>query len=619
MERGNTNSRDHIDASFLPNNPLVQNAYEIARTAHAGQLRKSGEPYICHCLEVAKIIQVEWHQNDPKLIAAAICHDTTEDTDLDFTKVAQLLGIEVANLIEGVSEFKSDKEYGGTKPSQSEKDHNDRLTLKKVISKSFLDIRVAILKLGDRTNNMRTLAYMTEDKQKAKATETSKVHTKLAEALGMWKVKTELEDLAFYYMDPNLYQKTKDEINGDERVSDRFIDNVKTSLEAVLLERDLSGEVRIRKGGIYELSKKRARFALDGNADPDNFKAIDDIISFRVVVESDASRLAFFQELLSTYGKLVDFDKIDYYVGENKRDNGYEAMHIVINSPFGPYEIAIVTEEEEEFNNEGVLSLLRKNASEEKLDSYKLKLIFTPEREIVFLNKKATGVDFAYALNPQLGAQADYLLIDGVKHSLTSVVPNASVVEIILSNEPRRAPSLDLRNYCLPSTLKIIESQNRLKKRDELVAKGKATIEEFLKPFGLIDLKDLGVQSTKLVCDFGCQTLDDIYFKIANSNGYSRRIIDWLNLNKFTKGSLGLTTIKLTGINQPGILSSLSNVIKEYGGDIATIETPTPAVGDADFILKFVVRGLFNDHVNNEGHVREILEKDTRFKTVLLV
>ncbi len=610
---------NNIDSSFLPENPLIQKAFQIAKDAHTGQFRKSGEPYIEHCLAVTKIILDEWQQKDPKLIAASLCHDTTEDTDLNFEQIVEQLGLEVATIVEGVSEFKSEKDYGGKKPTKAEKDHHDRLTLRKVISKSYLDLRVAILKLGDRTHNMRTQKEMPVDKQEAKAIETAKVHTKLAEALGMWKVKTELEDLSFFYKDRTLYSKIKEEIDGDERISDRFIDFIKTSLQSVLLENELKAEISIRKGGIYELARKRARLALEGESDPDNFKTIDDVISFRVVVASEKERSLFFEKLLSNYGKLIDYDKIDFYIGENRRDNGYEAMHVVVNSPYGPYEIAIVTEKEEEFNNEGVLCLLRKNASEEELESYKLKLVFTPEREIVFLNKKATGIDFAYALNPQLGAQAEYLLIDGVKHSLTSVVPNASVVEIVLSNNPRRAPILDLRNYCLPSTLKIIESQIRLQKRDELVSNGKLIMEEYLKPFGLIDLKDLGVESTKLICDFGCQTLDDIYFKTANVKGYSNRIIEWLNFNNLTKQKLGLTTIKLTGINQPGILSSLSSIIKEHGGDIATIETPTPAVGNSDFILKFVIKGLFNENQNNEEIVKQILENDKRFRTVLLV
>lgn len=594
---------------------LIKTAADLARNAHEGQSRKSGEPYFKHCEETALIIYKEWGLTDPVLIAAAYTHDVVEDTTVTLSELSQLLGPEVAFIVEGVSEFKSAQSRAGSPITDEEKKDNKKKTLKKVLSGSYIDIRVALTKLADRLHNMRSLDFMSEDKQKAKAEETLRVHAKLAESYGMWKVKTELEDLSFRFSEMEEYEKVKDEIVSDPRNSEMFIGNVQSTLEALLNENRMNAALDVRKGGYYELYKKRKRLALEGEATMDSFKNIDDVISFRVIMKNYADCFQFFNTIRDYFDSNIDYDKVDLYIGSNKRENGYSAIHLVVNTPLGPFEIALATEEDEDFNNNGILSVLKKGNDTE---SYKLKLVFTPAGDVVFLPKSATGIDFAYALNPQMGAQAIGLLVDGKRMPVSTNAQNASVVEVLVSEELRRAPSPEFLNYCLPKTAEIIASQLRMKERDSMIDKGKQITEKVLEPWGIFSITDLKKQLNEIISYFGCRTVDDFHYKMAITSQNSMELKRWLNEKGISKESLDLTSIRLTGKDKEGTLNRFTDIINKLGGNIVTSTAVAEKGVDSEYFVELVVKGLHSKGVDSD-EVKSLLLENNRFSTCLVI
>lgn len=614
MERIGTSTSSQAERIF-GSSELVKKAYILAKKAHSGQFRESRVPYFTHCEATAKIVREEWGLSDPVLIAAAYCHDVVEDTDTTLKQLSQLLGPEVAFIVEGVSEFKSAQRFAGTQITEEEKKDNKHKTLKKVLSGAFIDPRVALTKLADRLHNMRTLGFMEARKQKSKAEETLKVHAKLAESYGLWKVKTELEDLSFQYSEPHEYETVKVEIDSDPRNSEMFIVNVKSGLESLLAENRIAANLDVRRGGYYELYKKRKRLALVGEASMDSFKNIDDVISFRVIMNTSTDCFKFMNILSKNYGSDIDFSKLDLYIDSNKRDNGYSAIHIVVNTQFGPFEIAIATKEDEDFNNNGIISVLKNGGDTE---SYKLKLVFTPAGDVVFLQKKATGIDFSYALNPQMGAQSVELLVDGKRMPVSANVPNASVVEVLVSEEPRRAPSAEFLNYCLPQTAKIIESQLRLKERDAMIEKGKQITEKALEPWGIFSINILKKQLNELLSYFGCKTTNDFYNKMAINSKNREEFVDWLNKKGITKDSLDLTSIRLTGKDKEGTLNKFTDIINKLGGNIL-ISTADAENGDnGEYLIEIVVKGLHSKGIKPDD-VKKLLLKSNKLSTCLVI
>lgn len=590
-------SGDSINGIIFTSENLVQ-AYNRASELHKGTLRKSGEPYFNHCVEVLKIIHNQWGIHDEKYLIAALLHDTVEDTGYTLKQLRQEFGLEVADLVEGVTKLDDDKE-----------------TLSKVLDKSYLNPGVAIIKLADRLHNMRTLGFMKPEKQHEKARETMEVYTKLAESLGMWEVKTELEDLSYQYLNSKDYLKTKTQIDNDPRRDTLFLAYVKSGLEQLLEEKDYRSDVESRFNGYWALKHKQKKDAMQGKCDPDNFSGINDLVSFRISLAKVEDCYRFLKILHEKFGDMVDYDRFDEFIGANKRINGYEAIQTTINFPQGPVEIALVTSEMEEFNNHGVLSLI-KNDQQSELKKYVLKLVFTPTGGIRFLSKNGTGVDFAALINPRLLADAEKIIIDGVEMPISSIISNASTVEVITSKESRRAPLVNLEKFCdLPKTRKTILEQRKLAKRDIFINQGKEIMEKILSPRGLFDLSDLGNTINPILYNFGCQGCDDLYFLLGNGALDVKELKQELNRFGINKKCLQLTSIKLSGQDHPRILIDVIKLISDMDANIIHISQENQ---DGTFNLRIIVKGLVPQEIeknteNKEKILSEILKNDSRF------
>lgn len=568
---------------------LVRSAYNFAQKSHEGQFRKSGEPYFSHCEAVYKILKDEWGVKSEAHLAAALLHDTIEDCDVPYTQLKNQFGEATADLVAGVTKLKSS---------------TDKETLKEVLDKSYINPGVALIKLADRLHNMRTLEFMPPKKQVVKSRETLDVYTRLAESLGLWKAKIELEDLCFKYLESNKYQQTLTKLESDSRLSPNFVNYLTSRIEQLLLDNRINGHVETRKNGCWTINKKKEKMALKGKGDLHSFHHINDLISFRVQLNTISDCYQALHQIHHHFGDMVDYDRFDEFIGANKRINGYQALQTTVNFPQGSVEIAIMTKEMEEFNNNGIVNLINNH---QDTKDYVLKLVFTPTETVRFLPKNATGVDFATIINPRVLAQAKSMNVDGVDKPLSAVIPNASTVRINLDDEPRRAPLEGLEDYCLPQTRKIIEGQRILQSRDELISEGKQKLESVLIPRGLIVLSDIGDSVNPLLYKLGCQSIDDLYFMVGNDSIKTDYLSQELDLAGITKENLKITSIRLIGPDRPKVLINVIKKISDMDRNIVHIEQKNE---NNQFNIRLLVQDMTP---KEEKHLREYLSNDSKF------
>ena len=586
---------------FLPRREEIKLALEKAISAHEGQFRKSGEAYVTHCVAVASILK-SWgltQEKHEELFCAALLHDADEDTDYGLVEIKKDFGDKVAGLVDGVSKFRSEGRTG-----------TDRETLRKVVMNTFVDPKVGLLKLADRLHNMRTLVAMPEDRRAAKAWETMNVYVPLAESLGMWVVKTELEDLAFLYIDPLKYEKIKAELDGDKRLELRFIEEVVERVESLLESSDLLGEVGIRVGGYWKSFKKRERAGMKGLSELESFSDINDILSLRIVLESVDDCYRFLGRLRQYFGVMADETRADDFISIAPRDNGYMALQETINFTEGAVEVAMMTKEMEEFNNWGVVSLLRQGV--EDLSGYRLKLLFTPAGEVRFLPVGANGVDLAARLNRSLLANMTGVRVDGENWGLGRPLPNGATVEILTGENGEVVEADDLlKNELLPSTRRTVEELIKQREHDRLVETGERLMENVLSKRGLFSLGDIlgvrpewGDKVKRVMFEFGCGDLRDLHYKFACGALGPARLADFLDEVGINKIDLELVSVSLSGVNRRRVLADVSEMISSIGGDIVNFKLVW--VGEGKYRLRFVVAEL----VGREEKLRNLLSGD---------
>ncbi len=604
MERGAPN-QDHLE-NIPEYSGIYSTAYTMAERAHEGRLRAEGTPYITHCKAVEKIISSEWGISSPDLRIAALLHDTIEDTTLTLNDIENEFGPNVAFLVDGVSQLRSEKQNGVSKIE------NDRETVRKIFSKNLIDPNVGVLKLADRLHNMRTLGFMPVDKQIAKANET-KSYAKMAESLGMWKVMRELEDLSMEYSCPEDFEKYSRTLNADPRTEEKFKAWLKSTLEFIAADASIDANVETRMISLPKLKNKMGK---------DLPHKINDLISFRVIVpgaESADTRNNVYKMLgavRQNFAEIEDDKRFDDFYFK-PRDNDYSAIQLTLDFQQGSTEIAITSSEKEDFNRWGVVSLIRKGDTD--LSKHALKLVFTETDEAKFLKLKATGYDFAFANSHQMGARAKYVFIDGERFPISTVLPNGARIRIELG-EPRIAPEKESKEYSLPATIKIIDEMLSDEERSILKIKGKEAIGNIIAKRGLIDLADLSkIDKCKgnlehLLFILGTKNLvEDLYYKIGAGVMDTADLEKHLDDAEITKEHLGLTSILIEGPDAHGITSLVSSKIDALGGNINPQENRTH---NGIFTWRMVVENLSR---KDEKNLERFLNKDRRFTNVIVV
>jgi len=496
---------------------LIERAYQRAEIAHAGQIRKSGEPYFTHCFAVASILADM--KLDAEAISAALMHDIVEDTDVTIDDIEREFGKSIARMIDGVTKLKKlpinvEKDQTGKRP----RDTNRELEyIRKMLLTMGDDVRTVLIKLADRLHNMRTLGYMPAHKQKIIAKETMDIFAPLANRLGIWQIKWELEDLSFRYLEPDAYKSIAN--NLEERRIDRetYMKNVADTLRAELVKHGIeNAAISWRPKHIYSIYKKMQRKGLP-------FSEIYDIRAIRVICDTIPQCYLSLGIVHSLWRPIMQ--EFDDYIAAPK-DNFYQSLHTAVIDKNGKtVEVQIRTWEMHEHSEYGVaahwrykegnrqhdekfaerLSYLRRlmefgpdvNADPETfLDTMKSEVFqdrvyaYTPHGDIIDLPVGATPIDFAYHVHTEIGHRCRGAKVHGRLVSLDHQLKTGDQIEILTSK--RGGPSMDWLNTDL-GYVNTARARDKIRyyfrklNRDKHIVLGREVLERELKRMGVLD------------------------------------------------------------------------------------------------------------------------------------
>ncbi|WP_430815461.1 RelA/SpoT family protein [Carboxylicivirga sp. RSCT41] len=510
------------------NTKLVTKAFELAHEAHKGMRRKSGEPYILHPIEVARIAAEEIGLGT-KGVVAAILHDVVEDTDYTVEDLQNIFGEKIASIVAGLTKLE-----GVFDQSTSIQAENFRKLLLTMVE----DVRVILIKLADRLHNMRTLKSMPEHKRLKIAGETLYFYAPLAHRLGLYAIKSELEDLSLKYELPQVFTNLSQKVKDSEEQHVEFINHFKNPIEKRLLAEGYEFDVVGRHKSIYSIWSKMQKKDLP-------FEEVYDVLAIRVVF-TPKSHLPEKTQCWAIYSMITDIykpkpDRLRDWVSTPKA-NGYEALHSTVMGPDGKWvEIQIRTKRMDEIAERGFAAHWKYKGQKEKeseldkwlemikelldnpdadslefLDDFKLNLfaseimIFTPKGEVRVLPKGATALDFAFDIHTDIGykcigAKVNFKLVP-LSHQLKS----GDQVEIITSE--KQQPKYDWLNFVTTAKAKTRIKNAFKEERKTIVLKGEQILEKELHK------KKLTINSRilKKILDFHkISKRDELYFKIG--------------------------------------------------------------------------------------------------------
>jgi GTP pyrophosphokinase len=544
----------------------ITHAYHFAETAHAGQKRASGEPYITHCVATALIL-AEMHVQ-PVVVVAALLHDTVEDTPVTLADLKREFGDEVARLVDGVTKLthlprvsRADGlgDNGEENPEplgEVRKDRRKEL-VNETLRKTFLamgeDIRVILIKLADRLHNMRTLGYLPEAKRKRIAQETMDIFAPLANRLGIWQIKWELEDLAFRYINPEKYREIAQNLAETRVERERQMVEIIEKLHTMLGDAGIQAEISGRSKHIYSIYRK-----MMDKQKP--FEQVRDIRGVRLIVKDVPSCYAALG-LIHTHWRPMPSEFDDYIAAP--KDNFYQSLHTAVIYDDGrPLEVQIRTAEMNENAEFGIAAHWRYKEKGPIDEQYELRInwlkklmdwrqdvvdasefvdgmktdvfqdrvyVFTPRGDIIDLPAGSTPIDFAYHVHTEIGHRCRGAKINGKLVTLDYVLRTGDQVEILAAK--RGGPSRDWLN----SNLGLVRTQRARSKirawfkhqnREQNLSQGKAILERELRRLGLTDL-----DIDKLAADFDYHTTDDFYVNIGTGDLSLGHVINTISEN----------------------------------------------------------------------------------------
>ncbi|MET4692420.1 bifunctional GTP diphosphokinase/guanosine-3',5'-bis pyrophosphate 3'-pyrophosphohydrolase [Endozoicomonas lisbonensis] len=511
---------------------LVRRAYYYAEQAHDGQIRRSGEPYITHPLEVAAIL-ADMHMDHHSLMAAML-HDVIEDTGIEKSAIVEQFGEVVAELVDGVSKL-THMHFENKTLAQAENFQKMALAMAR-------DIRVILVKLSDRLHNMRTLGVLRPDKRRRIARETLDIYVPIANRLGMHNLRIELEDLGFeamYPMRSRMIRQAVKQARGNRR---DLVGKVQKAIAARLEEEGLKGRVVGREKHLYSIYKKM-------RSQSKSFGEIMDMFAFRIIVDSVDSCYRAFGIVHNLYkpipGRFKDYIAIP-------KANGYQSLHTTLFGMHGvPVEIQIRTQEMEDMANNGIAAHwlyksgdealsgshartrqwlkgvleLQKNAGDslEFIENVKIDLfpdevyVFTPRGAILELPKGATAVDFAYAVHTDVGNTCVACRIDKRLASLSQPLQSGQTVEIVTAEGA--SPNVAWLNFVLTGKARSnIRHFLKHQRRNESIALGYRLLNKALVSFDTrVDQLDQGILNQQLK-NFKLESLDELLEDIGLGN-----------------------------------------------------------------------------------------------------
>jgi guanosine-3',5'-bis(diphosphate) 3'-pyrophosphohydrolase len=570
----------------LADRELVQRAYRVAEEAHREQKRHSGEPYINHCLAVASILADL--RVPPEVVAAGLLHDTVEDTTVTLNDIRRDFGGTIATLVDGVTKLTNlprvsrgdqhAENNNGSEPSEAanQNGRNNGSTplgrkqdlVSETLRKTFLamgdDVRVVLIKLADRLHNMRTLGFMPEHKRKRIAKETLDIFAPLANRLGIWQIKWELEDLGFRYVNPEKYREIAEQLQ--ERRPDREaqIDTIKSNLLQLLESNNIKTEISGRPKHIYSIYKKMTQ-----KGKP--FDLVRDVRAVRLIVQDIPACYAALG-VIHTHWRPIPGEFDDYIAAP--KDNFYQSLHTaVIYDDKRPLEVQIRTAEMHQNAEYGIaahwrykegshrdkayeqrINWLRNmmewradvNDAQEFVESMKTDVfrdrvyIFTPRGDIIDLPAGSTPIDFAYHVHTDIGHRCRGARVNGKLVPLYQDLKTGDQVEILTAK--RGGPSRDWLN----SNLGLVKTQRARskikawfkKQEDEQnLAQGRAALERELQRLGITV-----INFEKMARELSFKTPDEMYIAIGNGDLSVNKVIRQLAETEEAPDLLEITT-----------------------------------------------------------------------------
>ncbi|HTI37259.1 MAG TPA: bifunctional (p)ppGpp synthetase/guanosine-3',5'-bis(diphosphate) 3'-pyrophosphohydrolase [Vicinamibacterales bacterium] len=519
---------------------LLRRAYVFSAFEHKGQVRHSGEPYLVHPLEVADLLA------DMKLdvvaVAAGLLHDIVEDTQTPIEKIRDLFGTDVAHVVEGVTKL------GAISFSSSEERQAENF--RKMLLAMVDDIRVILVKLADRLHNMRTLQHLPEERRTKIAQETRDIYAPIANRLGMSKVKNELEELAFKYLESKAYDALRQQVEARRRATEGLIDELTKTISAKLAEAQvpiIAIDGRIKRLFSIHHKLKRQKIDLD---------QVYDFMALRIVTGSVKDCYAALGIIHQTWspvpGRIKDFIAMP-------RPNGYQSLHTSVISDRGfPFEVQIRTAEMHRIAEEGIAAHWKYKEGrvgadrdeqyflwlrqllefqqevrdpQEFLQNLKIELypeevyIFTPKGEVKALPRDATPVDFAYSIHTDVGHQCVGARVNGKMVPLRTRLRNGDIVQIVTA--PGHNPSRDWLNFVATS-----RARNKIKhfihaeEKERSLDLGRKLFEKEARRFGL-NLKALtdGDAFTTLLSESGYGRSEELYAAIGYGKLSARSVL----------------------------------------------------------------------------------------------
>ena len=580
----------------------IERAYEIAKKAHEGQLRKSGDAYITHPVEVAKILATLGM--DKATIIAALLHDTVEDTEYSLTQLRRDFGDEVANIVDGVT--KLDKlTYGETAEAE---------TVRKMVVAMSRDIRVLVVKLADRLHNARTWQFVAPDSALRKARETLDIYAPLAHRLGMNAIKWELEDLAFHILEPKKYEEiarlVAERNPSREAMTDEVIQVVSEDLKRDGINATVTGRQK-HYFSVYQKMVNRGR----------EFNDIYDLVGIRVLVEDVKDCYAVLGSIHARWspvpGRFKDYIAMPKF-------NLYQSLHTTVIGPNGKaLEIQIRTFDmharaefgiaahwkyksgKQDEKTPEMLWLQQLHAWQQEtqdpsefLDSLRFDLgspevyVFTPKGNVIALPGGSTPIDFAYTVHTEVGNKCVGAKVNGRLVPLETQLNNGDVIEVVTNKNPQAGPSRDWLNFVKsPRARSKIKAWFTKERREEAIDAGRESIARQMRKAGLPLQKIFAGHSLlELAHELRYPDIDALYCAVGDGHISASAVIDKLTISLGIEDSHPEPTMEIpTGT--PLLRRTSSAIEVEGEGDVlvklARCCTPVPG----DEIMGFITRG----------------------------
>jgi len=518
----------------------IRAAFEYARKAHTTQMRKDGSEYVTHPLAAAEIVAEIGLDEDS--LCAALLHDCIEDTGSTFEEIEKLFGADVAGIVDGVTKL--------SRVTYTSKEEEQMENLRKMLIAMTQDIRVILIKIADRLHNMRTMEYVSQDKQREKALETMELYAPIAHRLGMQKIKWELEDLSIRYLDPIGYTEITEGLKLRHVEDESFFSRIQNKITERLSEHGIECSVNGRIKHIYSIYRKMY-------GENKVLSEVLDLYAFRVIVKDIAdcyNVLGYIHEMFRPIpGCFKD------YIGTPK-PNMYQSIHTnVIGSEGVPFEVQIRTWDMHQTAEYGIAAHWKykegkggKVADEEKfawvrrllesqqdsdaqdfMQALKVDMfaddvfVFTPSGDVVSLPAGSTPIDFAYNIHSEVGNRMTGALVNGRMVPYTHILRNGDIVKILTSNASR-GPSRDWFEI-----IKSPEARNKIRqwfkkeKREENIVHGKTSFESELR-YANISLSDIMREDIlpKVLSRAAFGSLDEMYAAIGYGGLSAQKVVN---------------------------------------------------------------------------------------------